>query len=139
MLTQGCLLVCDLQFACQKTDESRSIPRRCAPQIYESAVPIGATPEYLAGHYMIQSASSFLPVSAAQVVSNSHSLVLPHCAPLRSRGQVLLIALIAIRVSQGPCSRCPAGTTCSRYGRFTWRQDIPYCRSHGEPRHTRGQ
>ena len=33
-------------------------------QIHESAVPIGATPEYLAGHYMIQSASSFLPVMA---------------------------------------------------------------------------
>ena len=33
-------------------------------QIYESAVPIGATPEYLSGHYMVQSASSFLPVMA---------------------------------------------------------------------------
>ena len=31
-------------------------------KIYETKVPIGATPEYLAGHYMLQSASSLLPV-----------------------------------------------------------------------------
>jgi ribosomal RNA methyltransferase Nop2 len=33
-------------------------------KIIESQVPIGATPEYLAGHYILQAASSFLPVMA---------------------------------------------------------------------------
>ncbi|KAL2912253.1 rRNA (cytosine-C5-)-methyltransferase nop2 [Polyrhizophydium stewartii] len=33
-------------------------------QIFDTPVPIGATPEYLAGHYMLQAAASFLPVMA---------------------------------------------------------------------------
>lgn len=33
-------------------------------QAFESPVPLGATPEYLAGHYILQAASSFLPVMA---------------------------------------------------------------------------
>ncbi|RMZ86321.1 hypothetical protein DV736_g6455, partial [Chaetothyriales sp. CBS 134916] len=33
-------------------------------QVFESSVPLGATPEYLAGHYILQAASSFFPVMA---------------------------------------------------------------------------
>ncbi|KIK99308.1 hypothetical protein PAXRUDRAFT_822934 [Paxillus rubicundulus Ve08.2h10] len=43
-------------------------------QVFESAVPIGASPEYLAGHYMLQAASSFLPVIALSPQPNERVL-----------------------------------------------------------------
>ncbi|EGR52534.1 uncharacterized protein TRIREDRAFT_74356 [Trichoderma reesei QM6a] len=43
-------------------------------QIFETNVPLGATPEYLAGHYIIQAAASFLPVMALSPQPNERVL-----------------------------------------------------------------
>jgi len=43
-------------------------------QIYDTSVPLGATPEYLAGHYILQAASSFLPVMALAPQPNERIL-----------------------------------------------------------------
>ncbi|KAL3476483.1 NOL1/NOP2/sun family-domain-containing protein [Aspergillus californicus] len=43
-------------------------------QVFESPVPLGATPEYLAGQYILQAASSFLPVMALAPQENERIL-----------------------------------------------------------------
>lgn len=56
----------DLLDALQKRGVSlEALPwSKVAIKISESQVPVGATPEYLAGHYMLQAASSLCPVMA---------------------------------------------------------------------------
>ena len=46
--------------------------------VYSSQVPMGATPEYLSGHYILQGASSFLPVMALEPQPNER--ILDMCA-----------------------------------------------------------
>lgn len=67
-------------------------------QIFESTVPLGATPEYLAGHYILQAASSFLPVMALSPQPNERVLDMAaapggkttHCAALMKNTGVII-------------------------------------------------
>lgn len=72
-------------------------------------VPIGATPEYLAGHYMLQGASSMLPVMA--LAPQPEERVLDMCAA--PGGKTTYIAqLLHNTGAQGtthqPCDPMPA-------------------------------
>ncbi|KAH8836887.1 rRNA (cytosine-C5-)-methyltransferase nop2 [Pyricularia oryzae] len=67
-------------------------------QIFDSNVPLGATPEYLGGHYILQAASSFLPVMALCPQENERVLDMSaapggkttHCAALMKNTGVII-------------------------------------------------
>ena len=50
-------------------------------KINNTTLPIGATPEYLSGYYMIQSAASLLPVLSMGSSKNTHRILDMCCAP----------------------------------------------------------
>ena len=50
-------------------------------KIYDSQVPVGATPEYLSGQYMLQSGSSFLPVIALGITGEDEKILDMAAAP----------------------------------------------------------
>lgn len=71
-------------------------------------MPIGATPEYLAGHYIIQSASSFLPVMALAPQQNERVLDMASApGKLDLEGlisSVLLVSILSYLIFQLPVS-----------------------------------
>ena len=52
-------------------------------QIFDSPVAIGGTLEYLSGHYMLQSPSSFVPVVVALAPQQKERILDMCAAPLR--------------------------------------------------------
>lgn len=75
-------------------------------KIYDSQVPIGATPEYLSGLYMLQSASSFLPCMA--LAPQVNETVLDMCAAPGGRHAGHMHVMSAILA----CAHGGAGHAC---------------------------
>ena len=94
--------------------------------VHESNIPIGATPEYLTGHYFIQSASSMMSVLAldprpgeriidvaaapggktthiAQLLRNRGALVANDPSPTRSRSLVANMARLGVTCAIASC------------------------------------
>ena len=75
--------------------------------VYASQVPIGATPEYLAGHYSLQGASSMIPVIA--LAPKPEEKVLDLCAA--PGGKTTYIAQLMRNTGEEGGCRSPRSVT----------------------------
>ena len=99
--------------------------------VFESQVPLGATPEYLAGHYMLQGAASLLPVMAlaprpgetvVDVAAAPGGKTSHLAALMRNRGTLFVNEASPTRLRSVTANLTRLGVTCAVVCNYDGRQ-----------------
>ena len=99
--------------------------------VFESQVPLGATPEYLAGHYMLQGAASLLPVMAlgprpgetvVDVAAAPGGKTSHLAALMRNRGTLFVNEASPTRLRSVTANLTRLGVTCAVVSNYDGRQ-----------------